>query len=468
MSDAHTMHPWRSELAATLRLAWPLAAANLLQMLVFALDVVFVARLGERPLAAISLSIALFGTLMWMFIGATGMVSALISAALGEGVGVVRKVRRATRMGLWLSVVTGLAVMAVCWFGESILLASGQDADIAAMAGSYLRILMWCSIPSIAANVLRSYVSALGRPYIATAIIAVQIGVAALTNYAFIFGNLGAPELGLDGAAVATNITVGFTLIAYIVMIAAYRDLSRFRIFARLWAYDAQALRTLVVLGAPVALTILAEAGLFNFAAFMMGLIGASQLAGHTLALQIAALAFQVPFGIGQAATIRVGYFYGARDTAGVARAGWTAIALGGAFMGVTAAIMVLFPRAVISLYVDPGAPENAAMVRYALQFLVVAAAFQLFDGVQAVAAGALRGVQDTRTPMVIALLSYWIPGLGAMLWLGFYTPLAGMGIWTGLLVGLAIVAAALAARWALRERLHLLPWQARIPAPVP
>jgi MATE family multidrug resistance protein len=107
-------------------------------------------------------------------------------------------------------------------------------------------------------------------------------------------------------------------------------------------------------------------------------------------------------------------------------------------------------------------------MVRYALQFLVVAAAFQLFDGVQAVAAGALRGVQDTRTPMVIALLSYWIPGLGAMLWLGFYTPLAGMGIWTGLLVGLAIVAAALAARWALRERLHLLPWQARIPAPVP
>ncbi|MHA6316149.1 MATE family efflux transporter [Altererythrobacter sp. CAU 1778] len=455
-------HPWRTEIRATFALAWPLALANLLQMLVFALDVIFIARLGERPLAASSLAMALFGTAMWMFIGATGMVSALIAAALGEGRGVVRKVRRATRMALWLSVLCGLLVMVMCWFGESILLATGQETDIAAMAGRYLRILMWATIPAIAANVLRSYVSSLGRPYIATLVLTMQIGVAAATNYIFIFGKLGVPAMGIEGAAIASVITAVFTLFAYVALIARYPDLSRYRIFGRLWVFDPVAFRTLAVTGAPVALTILAEAGLFNSAALMMGLFGTSQLAGHTLALQIAALAFQVPFGVGQAATIRVGYFFGARDREGMGRAGWTGIAMGVGFMALTASIMVFAPHAVLRIYIDPFAPENAAMVAYAIPFLLVAAAFQLFDGLQAVAAGALRGLQDTRTPMFIAIVSFWVPGLGAMWWLGLNTPLEGIGLWIGLLVALVCVAFALTWRWQRRDALGLT---TRLPA---
>lgn len=204
-------------------------------------------------------------------------------------------------------------------------------------------------------------------------------------------------------------------------------------------------------------LTILAEAGLFSAAALLMGRIGASELAGHTVALQIAALAFQIPFGIGQAATIRVGYHYGGRDRAAVGRAGWVGIGMGAAFMCVTAAIMILFPTLILRIYVDPDAPKNAAMVGFALQYIIVAAAFQLFDGVQAVAAGALRGVQDTRIPMVIAIFSYWVPGLGAALWLGFYTPLSGTGVWLGLAIGLIFAALLLTWRWARRERLGLL-----------
>ena len=448
---------WRSEIGATFRLAWPLALANLLQMLVHAVDVIFVARLGERELAASALAIALFGLLMWAFSGLTGMVAALIAEELGRKKHAVREVRRSVRMGLWLAVLSGLIGMAICWSGEAILIASGQEADIADRAGDFLRIVMWAMIPMIMANVLRSFVSALGRPIFATAITGLAIFASIAGNYAFVFGNLGAPALGLEGSALSSVLTSLFILASYIIAITWNRQLRRYRIFGNWWRSEWSRFRELVLLGSPVMLTILAEAGLFSAAALLMGRIGASELAGHTVALQIAALAFQIPFGIGQAATIRVGYHYGGRDRAAVGRAGWVGIGMGAAFMCVTAAIMILFPTLILRIYVDPDAPKNAAMVGFALQYIIVAAAFQLFDGVQAVAAGALRGVQDTRIPMVIAIFSYWVPGLGAALWLGFYTPLSGTGVWLGLAIGLIFAALLLTWRWARRERLGLL-----------
>ena len=461
MSDADTRErtgAWRGEIAATLALAWPLAAANLLQMLVYAIDVMFVARLGTVPLAATSLSIALFGTLMWAMSGLTGMVAALISAALGRGTGVVREVRRATRMALWLAVLCGLALHALCLFGEPIMLAAGQQPRIATRAGDFLAIIGWSAVPMLIANVLRSYVSALGRPLFATMIVGLAVLVAALGNYAFVFGNFGFPAMGIEGSALASIVTSWVTVLAYVAAIRFDRRLHRFHIFGRWWSPDWSYFARLFRLGLPVSFTILFEAGLFNGAAFLMGLVGAAQLAGHTIALQIAAFAFQVPFGVAQAATIRVGYHYGARNRAGIARAGWSAIIIGTGFMTLTASAMLFAPETLLTIYVDPHAPRNAAMVGFALQFMAVAAAFQLFDGLQAVAAGSLRGLQDTRVPMLIALFGYWVPGLATMVGLGFFTALAGLGIWLGLLVGLVVVAALLLWRWIARERLGLLP----------
>ena len=449
---------WRTELAATLRLAAPLAAANLLQMLVYAIDVIFVARLGEQPLAASSLSIALFGLLMWCFSGLTGMVAALIAAELGRRRHAVREVRRSARMALWLALACGLAGMAICWFGREIMLLTGQEPIIAEMAGRFLRVIMWAMVPMIFANVLRSVVSALGRPLFATAITALAIGVAAFANYAFVFGNLGAPALGLEGSALASVLTALFMLAAYVVAIRSDRRMRRYRLFGNWWRSEGTRLRELVRTGLPVAATILAEAGLFSGAAFLMGLISASQLAGHTIALQVAALAFQIPFGIGQAATIRVGYHYGAGDLPAIGRAGWVAICLGTGFMVLTASIMLFAPRLVLGIYVDTESAANAALMGFAVQFMVVAAAFQLFDGLQAVAAGALRGLQDTRVPMLFALFGYWLPGLGTAVFLGFFTPLEGLGVWIGLAVGLVVVALLMLQRWSRRAQLGLLP----------
>ena len=453
---------WRAELGATLRLSWPLAAANLLQMLTYAIDVIFIARLGEDQLAASALAIALFGLVLWALSGLTGAVAPVAAAELGERAPALRPVRRSVRMALWLAVFSGVAGIGICLLLGPLMHVTGQQAQITALAIEYNSLLVLSLVPMLFNNVLRSFVSTLDRPIFATAITAGGIFVNALANYAFIFGNLGAPELGLQGAAVATILTTLTTLAAYVVAIRLDPRLHRYRVFGRWWSPDWPRLLHIVRIGTPIALTITAEAGIFGAAAFLMGNIGASQLAAHTVALQIAALAFQVPFGVGQAATIRVGYFYGARDPDGMKRAGWTAIVVGTGFMAFTALLMIVIPKPLIAIYVDPWDPKNAVLVGFALQYIVIAAAFQLFDGMQAVAAGALRGLQDTRIPMWIAAFAYWVPGIGTALALGFYTPLEGVGVWIGLATGLTVAAALLGWRWHRREALGLTRREAR------
>ncbi|RYD98703.1 MAG: hypothetical protein EOP61_15245 [Sphingomonadales bacterium] len=254
MSDAGTFErggAWRTEISAMLALAWPLAAANLLQMLVWAIDVMFIARLGTVPLAAASLSFALFGTMMWAMTGLTGMVSALIAAALGRGTGVVREVRRATRMALWLAVISAVILALAMHQGEALMLATGQQADISAEAGRFLAVLGWAAVPMLICNVLRSYVSALGRPVFATLVVGLQVGIAALGNYALVFGNLGMPAWGMLGSAIASSVTTWLGVLAYVALIFSDRKLRAFHIFGRWWSPDWSYLWRLIVLGAP-------------------------------------------------------------------------------------------------------------------------------------------------------------------------------------------------------------------------
>ncbi len=458
MTDDPALTPWRTEFGATLRLAVPLAATNLLQMLIHAVDVIFIARLGDQPLAASSLGIAVFGLTMWAMTGLTGACAPLIAAELGRRGPAVREVRRTVRMGLWVSVGFGLLGMGIGFSGEAILLASGQDAQISALSGQFLAILSWAMIPMVLASVFRIFVAALGKPAYATGITLLALGTNIFGNWVLVFGNLGMPALGLEGSAISSLITSLAMIAAYVAVIGQDRLLRRYHIFGRWWRPEWQRLRQIMVIGTPIALTVLAEAGLFSGAALLMGRIGSVELAAHTLALNLAALTFQIPFGIAQAATIRVGYHFGAQDRAAAGRAGWAALLVSVLFMGVMAAGMMAAPRFILSLYVDPAAPQNAAMVAFAVQYLVIAAAFQLFDGAQAVAAGALRGLQDTRMPLLIALFGYWMIGFVVAIWLGFYTPLEGTGVWIGLAVGLVAVAALLSWRWHRREALGLLP----------
>lgn len=447
----------RAEMLATLRLALPLAMAGLIQMAIHAVDVIFIARLGEQELAASTLGIAAFGLLVW---SSTGLLALppIVAAELGRRRHAVREVRRTVRMTLWLAVGVSILLTGLFQFGEEIMHLTGQPEKLGGRAGEFLGILSLAILPMLIATSLRLFVSSLDRASYATWINLLALATNTLGNWLLVFGNWGFPALGLIGSAISSVITSWIMVLAYVAVIRFDRRLRRYRIFGRWWRTEWDRMMEIVRLGVPIWATILAEAGLFAGAAFLMGRIGEAELAGHAVALQVAALAFQVPYGVSQAATIRVGLAYGARDPAGVARAGKASLLFGVGFMLVTATLMFTIPRTILSAYVDVDAPENAALMVHAVQFMLLGAAFQLFDGAQAVGAGVLRGLQDTKIPMWYALFGYWVPGFGTCIWLGFYSPLGGAGIWVGFAVGLATVAALMLWRWSRREKLGLVP----------
>jgi MATE family multidrug resistance protein len=233
------------------------------------------------------------------------------------------------------------------------------------------------------------------------------------------------------------------------------RRFRRFRLFGRFWRADWPRYFGMLRLGLPIAGLLLFEVGVFNAAAMLMGLIGANALAAHAIAIQLASITFMVPMGLGQAATVRVGRAYGAGDAAAVSRAGWIAFVMGVGFMALMGLLMVLAPRLLIGAFVDLDAPGNAEVILLATAFLVYAALFQVFDGAQAVAAGMLRGLHDTTVPMLYAAVGYWGVGLPLAIVLAFHFGLRGAGIWIGMAISLAVVAAMLIHRWMRRDRLR-------------
>ncbi len=438
-------------------LALPLAAANLLQMLVYAVDVIFVAQLGEDALAASSLAVAVFASMMWGFHGLTSGAAPLIAAELGRARHAVREIRRTVRMALWLAVLSGVVGLGVCVLAKPLMLATGQNAIVTDHANGFIMILSLSIIPTIAAGVLRVFVAALGRPIFATAITAFSIVVNMLGNWLFVFGHWGFPAMGLNGSAFSTMLTALATFGAYMVAIRTDRRLRRYRIFGRWWRAEWSRLLDIARIGGPIALTVIAEGSMFNSAAFIIGRIGTVELAAHTIALQIVALFFQIPFGVGQAATIRVAFHSGAGNRAAIGRAGWSAIIICVGFQILGASLMLFWPHLPISIYLDPAAAVNSAVVGVAVQLLIVGAAFQLFDGLQTVAAGVLRGLQDTRMPMIFAIVGYWLGGFTVALWLGLSTSFGAVGVWIGLMVGVVLVSGLLLHRWHNRMRLGLL-----------
>jgi MATE family multidrug resistance protein len=242
---------------------------------------------------------------------------------------------------------------------------------------------------------------------------------------------------------------------ALVLVVATERRFRRFHLLGNWWRFDAQRTRAMVRLGWPIGVTMALEMGVFALAAYFMGWIGAPAVAAHAVALQLAALTFMVPLGLGQAATVRVGLALGRGDEAGIARAGWTAWLMGVGFMGAMALAMWSAPHRLVTLFLTD-VPENAMVIALAVTFVKVAAAFQLVDGAQVIGAGMLRGLHDTRWPLLFALVGYWVVGLGIGAWLAFAADWKGVGIWIGLASGLASVAVLMLARWVMRDRLGL------------
>jgi MATE family multidrug resistance protein len=455
--NAGSRSDWLAELKATLALSWPLVLTNVAQNALMTSDVILMGWLGADALAAGALGTNLYFALMIFGIGLVSATSPLVAEELGRRRHAVREIRRTVRQGLWSACAIAVPIWLVAWWGEAILLAMGQEPALAAAAGGYIRSLMWSLLPFLFYLVLRSFLAALERPGWALVVGLLAIPLNLAIAWVLMFGQLGFPRLGLAGAGIATTLSSTFMFLGLALVVVLDRRLRRYHLFGRFWRADWARFRALWRIGLPIGLTLAFEVTIFNAAALLMGRIGASELAAHAIALQIASFTFMVPMGVGQAVTVRVGLAFGAGDRDGVTRAGWTAFALGVGFMVFTALLMVLVPHALVGVFLDLADPKNAPVVAFAVSFLFLAALFQLADGAQAVGAGMLRGLQDSRVPMMFALFGYWGIGLPVGVALGFWTPLRGTGIWIGLALGLLVVAALMLWRWTQRERLGLV-----------
>lgn len=448
-------NPWANELRATLSLAWPLILANLTQQVIQATDVLLMGRLGAVQLAAATLALNLTFTFNIFLLGLITASSPMMATALGQRFNAVRDVRRTFRAGLWLIAIAMPPYWLLLWHVGGIMRAFGQSADLAEQGQTFLRAYMWCAAPWLLFQLLRNFVSALQRPRIVLWLSISGIGLNALLSWALIFGHFGLPALGLVGGGVGSTLT-WLIMCAALIGVATYeRRFGRFHLFGHWWRFDGQRTLAMVRLGWPIGVTMALEMGVFALAAYFMGWIGAPAVAAHAVALQIAAITFMVPLGLGQAATVRVGLALGRRDEGAITRAGWTAWIMGVGFMATMAMGMWIFPRQLVTLFLED-VPANALVIGLAVSFLQVAAAFQLVDGAQVIGAGMLRGLHDTRWPLIFALVGYWGIGLGIGAWLAFAADWKGVGIWVGLASGLAAVAILMLARWLMRDRIGL------------
>ena len=441
-----TSSRWLGEIRATVTLAVPLILTELAYMAIITTDIVMMGWLGPEALAAGSLSGHFYFFFEFFALGLLSAVAPIVAQHFGARR--FRMVRRTFRQGLWLAVLLAVPCSALIWHAEIILLTLGQVPELASAGQAYVRAMVFGLLPGFWMFVLSQFLSAHMRPRAMLVVTILGIAVNGLANYALMFGHFGFPRLELVGAGISSAMVSTFMFAALLGFVLIDRRLRRYRLLGRIWRADWSALREIARVGTPIAVTELAETGMFVASGLLMGLLGTTSLAAHAIASQCAALAFMVPGGMAQAATVRVGRATGAGDVHGAARAGWTAVATVTAFSIVPATAFWFLGDEIIGLFLDVGRPENGPVITIAVGLLAVAAVFQFADAIQVVSLGSLRGLKDTTGPMVITLAGYWGLGLPAAALFGVHWGYGAQGIWIPLAISLAVVGLLLALRF--------------------
>lgn len=440
-SGGRLARPWTREILALVSLGAPMALTQLVQFSVNTIDVLMIGRLGAEPLAASSLGLVVFYTTFMIGFGPAMAISPMVSQALGANRDNFEDVRRSVRMGLWAITFLFPAVVIFYLFSRQIALALGQPEALADLAAPYILALAPGWPFMVGVLILRNFLAAIDRTRAPLAIIAFTTLLNALLNYILIYGNWGFPRLELVGAGLASsasNMVGFFILVAYIGWDGAARQFDLFRdLLTPCWAR----LREIFRLGWPIGVSFAFEVMLFNAAVLLMGRIGVDEVAAYQVALNVAAFAFMAPLGFSMAGCVRVGLAKGAGDEAGVRRAAFSAIGVSIAVIMVFAVTITLAPEWVAGLYLNTDDPSNANVLSMVASFLPIAATFMLFDGTQVAASQALRGLKDVRIPMILTGVSYWLIGFPIAFGFGLHSPYGAVGVWWGLLAGLAAAA---------------------------
>lgn len=437
---------YREEIAATILLAAPVVVTQLAHISMGFVDTIMVGRLGPAELAGVALGNTIFFTATIFCMGVVLAVGPMVAQAFGAGDG--DPIGRSVRQGLWLSAVLAIPASIFIWNADTLLILLGQKPEVVVRAVSYLHAIVWGVFAFIAFAAIRSFCEAVSKPRPITVIAIIGVGVNILANYVLMYGKWGFPELGLVGTGWASTIAFWSTFLMVVGYVYFKKEFSRYQIFSRLGKPDPRYFMQLLRIGSPIGASMGVEMSLFMVTVMMMGWIGTVQLAAHQVAVQCAAFTFMVPLGIGMATSVRVGHAVGAGNPGEVYRAGMAGIWLSVSFMMMTAVLFWVAPRAVISLYLEMESPANADVIDIAVTLLGIAAVFQVFDGLQVAGMGALRGLKDTRRPMVLAMIAYWPIGLSMSYVLAFPLGLGEVGLWWGLVTGLGSAAIMITVRF--------------------
>lgn len=455
MKHCRYPHSVLVEAKGLVALAIPLVATQLAQVAMVFTDTVMMGMLGAHSLAGGGLGATVFSFLYIICIGVITAVGNLVAHAHGKGDR--SGVSNAVRAGFIVSV--GLAVIcaAILWNAAALLRLFGQQEGIVTTAAAYLHAVLWGVAPGLWFMSLRGFTIGMTRPGPVTAITVGAVGFNVIANYVLMYGAFGFPALGVAGIGWASSLVFFCMFIA--MALSTQRDaiFAHYRVFSAVLRTNRRAIAELLRLGLPVGVTYGVESGMFLAAAFMMGLLGTAELAAHHIASQSVYVAFMIPVGICYAVSMLIGQAHGAGDLYRARQIARLGLAIGVACMTVTALVFWKLPDVVVGLFIGSDSVESAAVTRFAIEFLAVAAVFQIFDGSQSIASGAIRGLKDSKSTMIIGSVGYWIVGVPAAIFFGFVAHQGGVGVWWGLACGLACAAVLLVARFELKIHSMLL-----------
>lgn len=434
-----------AELRALLRLAGPVVLSQFATNALALIATAVIGRLGEKELAAAAYANASYYLIYMLVMGV--MLSVAPRVAQASGAGDQRRIARALRGGLTLAALLTAVTLPLMWLLSFVvphLAPAGVDSHLVAL---YLRIYSLGMLPNLTFVALRGTLEGMGKPQSVTLVALGGVTWAALVAPALAFGWGPLPRLGLAGAA-AASASAGW-LMAALLWQQAHRRVIRFT--PATGTELAEEVRALFHLGWPIGLTLGAEGGMFSVTTLLMARFGPEVLAAHNVTMQAITALFMIPLGVASATGVRVGQAAGAGQLTQARRAGLVGMGVSAAFMLSFACLELLAPRLVFGVFVSTRDPANAHLLQTATGFLGIAALFQVMDGLQVTANGALRGLQDTRFPLVVSLVAYWVIGLGLGCLLALWLGLGGRGFWFGLTAGLSCAAIALVGRFLLK-----------------
>ena len=436
----------RNEAVTLMRIALPLSAAYLAEFSMFVTTKMVVGKLGYYELAAVGIAGNLSFEVLVILMGLLSIVGVLCAQA--EGAGEKKQAGLAVRQGIFVSLLLGTPSMILVWHLDIILGWTGQDPRVLQLVVPYLHGLSACVLPILFFAVFRNFVSALARPQ---AVMAITI-VAVLVNYFLtlwlVHGGWGIPSLGLFGAGLATSIVSWLMFLALLWHVYQTTALRGYGIFAERWKLDTAICKEIMVLGLPVAGLVFLEAGMFSAASILSGIISAETLAAYEIVMSWVGIPFVIALGIAEATMVRVAHGAGRNRLDTARQSGILGMLIGVLILVVMMIIPLGFAAYIIDIFISPSDPGFTVVSLLSIEFLTIAAIFQVFDGLQAIAARALRGVKDSVAPLWIAGFGYWILGIGGGSWLAFWMDFGGVGLWWGLAMGLTATGLLLAHRF--------------------